>query len=382
MSNIKIKIENLYKIFGPNAKGLTSVVKDGLDKDELLAKHNHVLGLDNININIEEQSIQVIMGLSGSGKSTLIRHINRLIEPTEGVVMVDNQDVTKLNKSELLEFRRNRTGMVFQRFGLFPHQNIVDNVQLGLSIKGVDKSESNETAMFWIDKVGLNGFEYKFPNQLSGGMQQRVGLARALANDPDILLMDEAFSALDPLIRSDMQDQLLELQKNLKKTIVFITHDLDEALKLGDRIAILNGGKLVQDGKPEDILLSPADEYVTNFVKDVNRTKVLKIKTIMKDSIQSGSDYPKVAMDSNIESCLPLFLDGESVLSVTDDEKNIVGSISREEVANILMRIFATSSLEIDPTIFFSSSVTLSTDSPSKNKGKQDSILLSIATLG
>ena len=192
--------------------------------------------------------------------------------------------------------------------------------------------------MFWIDKVGLNGFEYKFPNQLSGGMQQRVGLARALANDPDILLMDEAFSALDPLIRSDMQDQLLELQKNLKKTIVFITHDLDEALKLGDRIAILNGGKLVQDGKPEDILLSPADEYVTNFVKDVNRTKVLKIKTIMKDSIQSGSDYPKVAMDSNIESCLPLFLVGESVLNVTDDEKNIVGSISREEVASILKR--------------------------------------------
>ena len=217
MSNVKIKIENLYKIFGPNAKGLTSEVKEGLDKDELLAKHNHVLGLDNINIDIEEQSIQVIMGLSGSGKSTLIRHINRLIEPTEGVVMVDNQDVTKLNKNELLEFRRNRTGMVFQRFGLFPHQNIVDNVQLGLSIKGVGKSESNETAMFWIDKVGLNGFEYKFPNQLSGGMQQRVGLARALANDPDILLMDEAFSALDPLIRSDMQDQLLELQKNLKK---------------------------------------------------------------------------------------------------------------------------------------------------------------------
>ena len=211
MSNTKIKIENLYKIFGPKAKDLTSAVKGGLNKDELLAKHNHVLGLDNINIDIEEQSIQVIMGLSGSGKSTLIRHINRLIEPTEGVVMVDNQDVTQLNKNELLEFRRNRTGMVFQRFGLFPHQNIIDNVQLGLSIKGIDKSESIETALFWIDKVGLNGFEYKYPNQLSGGMQQRVGLARALANDPDILLMDEAFSALDPLIRSDMQDQLLEL---------------------------------------------------------------------------------------------------------------------------------------------------------------------------
>ena len=338
MNKVKIKIENLYKIFGPKAKDFTQVVRDGVDKDELLAKHNHVLGLDNINIEIEDQSIQVIMGLSGSGKSTLIRHINRLIEPTEGVVIVDNQDVTKLNKSELLEFRRNRTGMVFQRFGLFPHQNIIDNVQLGLSIKGINKSESNETAMFWIDKVGLNGFEFKFPNQLSGGMQQRVGLARALANDPDILLMDEAFSALDPLIRSDMQDQLLELQKNLKKTIVFITHDLDEALKLGDRIAILNGGKLVQDGKPEEILLSPADEYVSNFVKDVNRTKVLKIKTIMSKDTSVSSELPKVAMDSNIESCLPLFLDGESVLNVTDDAKNIIGTVSKEEVANILKK--------------------------------------------
>ena len=338
MSNTKIKIENLYKIFGPKAKELTSAVKGGLDKDKLLAQHNHVLGLDNINIDIEEQSIQVIMGLSGSGKSTLIRHINRLIEPTEGAVMVDNQDVTQLNKNELLEFRRNRTGMVFQRFGLFPHQNIIDNVQLGLSIKGIEKSESSETALFWIDKVGLNGFEYKYPNQLSGGMQQRVGLARALANDPDILLMDEAFSALDPLIRSDMQDQLLELQKNLKKTIVFITHDLDEALKLGDRIAILNGGKLVQDGKPEEILLQPADEYVTNFVKDVNRTKVLKVRTIMNKANSINSDLPKVAMDSNIESCLPLFLEGETVLNVTDDEKNIIGSVSKEEVANILRK--------------------------------------------
>ena len=284
VSKVKIKIQKLYKIFGSKAKEMTQEVKKGVDKDELLAKYNHVLGLDNINLDIEEQTIQVVMGLSGSGKSTLIRHINRLIEPTEGVVLVDNQDVTKLDKNELLDFRRTRTGMVFQRFGLFPHQNIIDNVQLGLSIKGVEKAEANETAMFWIDKVGLNGFEYKFPNQLSGGMQQRVGLARALANDPDILLMDEAFSALDPLIRSDMQDQLLELQKNLKKTIMFITHDLDEALKLGDQIAILNGGKLVQNGKPEDILLSPADDYVTKLVQDVNRAKVLKLTSIMQNN--------------------------------------------------------------------------------------------------
>jgi|TARA_B110001454_G_C12721372_1_gene434853 glycine betaine/proline transport system ATP-binding protein len=337
VSKTKIKIKNLYKIFGSKSKELTQVVKDGLDKEELLAKYNHVLGLDNINLDIQEESIQVVMGLSGSGKSTLIRHINRLIDPTEGVVLVDDQDVTQLSKKELLDFRRNRTGMVFQRFGLFPHQNIIDNVQLGLSIKGVDKSESNKKAMFWIDKVGLNGFEYKFPNQLSGGMQQRVGLARALATDPDILLMDEAFSALDPLIRSDMQDQLLDLQKNLKKTIMFITHDLDEALKLGDRIAILNGGKLVQDGKPEEILLNPADQYVSNFVKDVNRAKVLKVKSIMSSSTDS-SEGPKVNMNDSIESCLPIILETRSKLIVIDDNDNIVGTVSDKEVAKILTK--------------------------------------------
>lgn len=336
MNKTKIKISNLYKIFGNNSKKYVSNVRNGMSKDELLSKYNHVLGLDNINLNVEDQSIQVVMGLSGSGKSTLIRHINRLIEPTEGSVLVDDQDITKLNKSQLLEFRRNRTGMVFQRFALFPHHNIIDNVKFGLSIKNTDKAESNEKGMFWIDKVGLNGFEYKFPNQLSGGMQQRVGLARALATDPDILLMDEAFSALDPLIRTDMQDQLLELQENLKKTIMFITHDLDEALKLGDRISILNGGKLVQDGIAEDILLSPADEYVKNFVKDVNRAKVLKIKSIMNFSgVQNNSDA-FVKVDDNIESCLPKILESEHELNVFDDNNKFVGLISRNNVADIL----------------------------------------------
>ena len=200
----------------------------------------------------------------------------------------------------------------------------------------IEKAESNDKAMFWIDKVGLNGFEYKFPNQLSGGMQQRVGLARALATDPDILLMDEAFSALDPLIRTDMQDQLLELQKNLKKTIMFITHDLDEALKLGDRISILNSGKLVQDGTAEEILMSPADEYVKNFVRDVNRAKVLKIKSIMNFSgVQNNSDV-FVKLDDNIESCLPKILESEHELNVFDDKNKFVGLISRNNVADIL----------------------------------------------
>ena len=336
MNKTKIKITNLYKIFGNNSKKYISSVRDGMSKDELLSKYNHVLGLDNINLNVEDQSIQVVMGLSGSGKSTLIRHINRLIEPTEGSVLVDDQEITKLSKSELLEFRRNRTGMVFQRFALFPHQNIIDNVKFGLSIKNLEKVESNDKAMFWINKVGLNGFEYKFPNQLSGGMQQRVGLARALATDPDVLLMDEAFSALDPLIRTDMQDQLLELQKNLKKTIMFITHDLDEALKLGDRISILNGGKLVQDGSAEDILMYPADEYVKNFVKDVNRAKVLKIRSIMNFSGVQNNSESYVKVNDNIESCLPKILESENDLNVFDDDNKFIGLISRTNVAGIL----------------------------------------------
>ena len=338
MSEVKIKIENLYKIFGSRSKELTQKVKEGVNKEELLSKYNHVLGLDDICLDIKEHSIQVVMGLSGSGKSTLIRHINRLIEPTEGTVAVDGVDITQLSKADLLEFRRNKTGMVFQRFALFPHQNILDNVQFGLSIKNIDKNDSEDKALYWIDKVGLNGFENKFPNQLSGGMQQRVGLARALATDPDILLMDEAFSALDPLIRTDMQDQLLDLQKNLNKTIMFITHDLDEALKLGDRIAILNGGKLVQDGHAEEILLNPADEYVTNFVKDVNRIKVLKIKTILNKDGKSNETGPSVKINESIENCLPIILESNSDINVLDESNNFVGIVSKENVAAILRK--------------------------------------------
>ena len=307
-------------------------------KDFLVYKTQTQDYYDHISFDIKENETLALVGLSGAGKSTLIRHLNRLIDPTEGEIIVEGTDVLTLSKDKLIDFRRHKMSMVFQRFGLFPHKTVIQNVGYGLEMQGISENERNKTAMEKIESVGLSGFENQYPNQLSGGMQQRVGLARALATDTDIMLMDEAFSALDPLIRSDMQKQLLDLQSQLKKTIVFITHDLDESLKLGDHIGILNAGKLVQVGRPVDIIMNPADDYVAAFVKDVNRTKVLKIKTIMKDSIQSGSDYPKVAMDSNIESCLPLFLDGESVLNVTDDEKNIVGSISREEVANILKR--------------------------------------------
>lgn len=271
----KIEVKNIFKVFGPRPAQWMDDVRSGITKDELLARSGHVLGLRDITLSIEEGSIYVIMGLSGSGKSTLIRHFNRLIEPSSGQILVDDVDVMSLGKAELEKFRQQKMSMVFQRFGLFPHRTVLDNIGYGLKISGVSKAECRQRSMHWLEQVGLAGLENQYPHQLSGGMQQRVGLARALATDAEILLMDEAFSALDPLIRREMQDHLLELQAKLNKTIVFITHDLDEALRLGNRIAILKGGELIQEGTPEDILLSPADDYVQSFLQDVNRGKVL-----------------------------------------------------------------------------------------------------------
>ena len=282
----KIEINNIYKIFGNNPQSVLPMVQEGATKEEVLGKTGHTVGLDNVSVKIEEGETFVCMGLSGSGKSTLIRHINRLIDPTSGDVIVDGTNVMSCNPKELIDFRRHRISMVFQRFGLFPHKTVMQNVGYGLEVQGIKNEEINITAMEKIEAVGLNGFEHQYPSQLSGGMQQRVGLARALATNTDIMLMDEAFSALDPLIRSDMQKQLIDLQAELKKTIVFITHDLDESLRLGDHIAILNAGKLVQVGTPVEISMSPADDYVKAFVKDVNRAKVVKAKIIMTPSNQ------------------------------------------------------------------------------------------------
>ncbi|WP_416799244.1 quaternary amine ABC transporter ATP-binding protein [Ciceribacter azotifigens] len=276
-----IKIRHLYKIFGPNAASHVEAIRNGLSKAELNEQFGHVLGLKDINIEMPSGCIQVIMGLSGSGKSTLIRHINRLIDPTAGELLVNGIDVVKMNDRELREFRRHQTAMVFQKFALLPHRNVLDNTLYGLEVQGVARSKAVDIAMRWIDRVGLKGFESKYPNQLSGGMQQRVGLARALSNDAPVLLMDEAYSALDPLIRTDMQTVLLDLQKEIKKTIVFITHDLDEALRLGDQIAILRDGEVIQQGTRQDIVLSPADEYVANFVKEVNRGRVVTVEAVM-----------------------------------------------------------------------------------------------------
>lgn len=280
-----IRVENLYKVFGASPHEVMSHVHQGLGKDELLAKTGHTLGLKDINLEIHKGEIFVVMGLSGSGKSTLIRHFNRLIDPTEGAIYIDGVDVMTLSQKELETFRRQKMSMVFQRFGLFPHRTIVENVAFGLAIQSVPKGERLEKAREWLLAVGLEGYEDQYPSQLSGGMQQRVGLARALCTTSEILLMDEAFSALDPLIRSGMQDQLIELQDRLHKTIVFITHDLDEALRLGDRIAILKDGELSQVGKPEDILLNPADDYVEAFVRDVNRARVLSVDVVMQPPV-------------------------------------------------------------------------------------------------
>ena len=340
MSEIKIQIKNLYKIFGKNPKSALEQVKDGVNKDELLEKHNHVLGLKDINLDIKEKSIQVVMGLSGSGKSTLIRHINRLIEPTDGSVVVDGDDVLKMNDENLRNFRRTKTAMVFQRFALLPHKTVLENTQFGLHIQKIDEKESNIRARRWIDRVGLSGYEEKYPQHLSGGMQQRVGLARALTNDGEILLMDEAFSALDPLIRKDMQDILLELQDELHKTVVFITHDLDEALKIGDRIAILKDGIMDQEGIPADIILIPKTQYVKDFVEDVNRARVIKAKHIM--STINGQDISN-AMVVNQDDFIDRFIDKvisekPNCIIVKDRQDKNVGYLSSTRLAEILKR--------------------------------------------
>ena len=332
----KIEINNVYKIFGNNPKSVLPMVKEGSTKEEILDKTGHTVGLDNVSLKIEEGEIFVCMGLSGSGKSTLIRHLNRLIDPTDGEIIVEGTNVMSLNKDQLIEFRRHKMSMVFQRFGLFPHRTVIDNVGYGLEMQGIAEQQRKKIAMEKIEAVGLSGFENQYPAQLSGGMQQRVGLARALANDTDIMLMDEAFSALDPLIRSDMQKQLIDLQSELKKTIVFITHDLDESLKLGDHIGILNHGKLVQVGSPIDIIMNPADDYVKAFVKDVNRTKVIKAKTIMrsKENI-NGIDKKnliKVKEDQFIEEFLPQVVGTNANCEVIDKNGNISGYITNKEL--------------------------------------------------
>ncbi|MBS9338739.1 glycine betaine/L-proline ABC transporter ATP-binding protein [Fructobacillus sp. M2-14] len=294
----KVQIKHLTKVFGKKQKAALKMVKENKSKNEIFEKTGSTVGVYDINMDVNEGEIFVIMGLSGSGKSTLIRLLNRLIEPTSGQIILDGKEITHFNKKEMLDIRRKKMSMVFQNFALFPHRTILQNAEFGLEIQGVKPAERQKRAEQALENSGLLSFKDQYPSQLSGGMQQRVGLSRALTNDPDILLMDEAFSALDPLVRHEMQDELLDLQQNVKKTIIFITHDLNEALRIGDRIAIMKDGQLQQIGTGEEILTNPANDYVENFVEDVDRSKVLNAESIMIPglTINVDSDGPNVAL--------------------------------------------------------------------------------------
>lgn len=281
-SNEKIVVKNLYKVFGKNPSKAMKLLNEGVPKSEIFDRTEQVVGVCDASFSVNEGEIFVVMGLSGSGKSTLVRLLNRLIEPTSGQVLFEGKDIAQMSDKELMDLRRKDMSMVFQSFALMPHLNVIDNASFGLELSGVPVEERHKRALEALEQVGLEAFAYSYPDELSGGMQQRVGLARALANDPAVMLMDEAFSALDPLIRTEMQDELVALQEKHQRTIIFISHDLDEAMRIGDRIAIMEGGRVVQVGTPEEILNNPADAYVESFFKGVNVSTVYSAKDIAR----------------------------------------------------------------------------------------------------
>lgn len=325
-----IEVKQLTKVFGPEGKRALPLLEQGWSKEKIAQEAKLTVGVNKAEFSIQEGEIFVIMGLSGSGKSTLVRLLNRLIEPTAGQVLFKGKDVVKMSPEQLRQFRRKNIGMVFQKFALFPHRSVLANAEYGLEVQGVEKKKRKELAMNALQLVGLGGWENHRPDELSGGMQQRVGLARGLANDPDILLMDEAFSALDPLIRKDMQQELLELQARVKKTIVFITHDLDEALRIGDRIALMKDGVIVQIGTPEEILIQPANKYVERFVEDVDLSKVLTAAHVMiPPEMVRPERGPRVALQFMRDS-------GVSSLFVVDKEMKLLGLITAEDAAKAL----------------------------------------------
>lgn len=328
-----ISIKDLTKVFGKNTKQALKQLHEGVSKHDILKQTGCTVGVNRATFSIEEGETFVIMGLSGSGKSTLIRLINRLIEPTEGNIFIEGEDLSKMDKNALRTVRREKLGMVFQKFALFPHKTILQNAEFGLEIQKVPKQTRAEKAKRALELVGLSGYFHQYPSQLSGGMQQRVGLARALANDPEILLMDEAFSALDPLIRKEMQDELMDLQADMKKTILFITHDLDEALRIGDRIALMKDGAIVQIGTPEEILVSPADDYVERFVEDVDRSKILTAQHIMKrpEVVNIDNHGPRVAMERMRE-------EGISGLYVVDHMRDLKGFVTADSILDAQRR--------------------------------------------
>ncbi|TMN23028.1 quaternary amine ABC transporter ATP-binding protein [Lentibacillus cibarius] len=323
----EIKVNQLTKIFGKRPKQAVKHLEENKSKDEILEMTGMTVGVNQASFEVQDGEVFVIMGLSGSGKSTLVRMLNRLIEPTSGEVWLGDENITEMNKEQLRDMRRRKMSMVFQNFALLPHKTIQKNAEYGLEIQGTDKEERAKKAKEALELVGLGGYTDKYPSELSGGMQQRVGLARALANDPEILLMDEAFSALDPLIRKDMQDELMDLQQSVHKTIIFITHDLDEALRIGDRIALMKDGSIVQVGTAEEILMDPANDYVERFVEDVDLAKVLTAGHVMKRA-------ENVTVDRGANVALKLMKDsGVSTIYVVDKKKKLLGYVTADQAA-------------------------------------------------
>ena len=362
----KIKIEHVTKVFGKNSAQALKMIEQRKEKTEILKSTGATVGVYDANLVIEEGEIFVIMGLSGSGKSTLIRLLNRLITPTSGQIFIDGVDITKLSKKQLQQTRRTKMSMVFQNFGLFPHRTILENTEYGLEVRGISKEERKVKAEKALENAGLLPYKDQYPNQLSGGMQQRVGLARALANDPQILLMDEAFSALDPLIRKEMQDELLELQANVQKTIVFITHDLNEALRIGDRIAIMKDGQIMQVGTGEEILTNPANDYIRHFLEDVDRSKVLTAEHAMvrPKVINIENEGPKAALQLMRSETV-------SVLLVVDRLRQFKGYITADDALEAAKRsertvvsIIKNDMPVIEPTMLIQDILPIISDSP------------------
>lgn len=337
-ADIAISIRNLFKIFGNDPSSILPMLYDGIDKAEIQSKTGHVIGLNNINVDMLSGKITVIMGLSGSGKSTLIRHINRLIEPTAGEVLLDGNNILELDAIGLRKLRQTRMSMVFHKFALLPHRTVLENSILAPMVRNEDKVKAEKEARNWLSRVELNGFEDSYPHQLSGGMQQRVGIARALTSNADIMLMDEAFSALNPLIRTSMQDLLLDLQKDLKKTIIFITHDLDEALKIADHLVVLKDGFVVQQGNPQEIILNPTDPYIEEFVSDINRARVLRVASIMDKTKSAKKVTDNIDGNASLEQLITQ-ADGatDGIFAVTQEQK-IIGHIQMSDVYRALVR--------------------------------------------
>ncbi len=331
-----LSVKDLWKVFGPKADKIIGTPSAALPRSEMLAKTGCVAAVRDVSFEVAPGEVFVVMGLSGSGKSTLVRCLTRLIEPTAGTVSIDGNDMTSASDGKLRELRRNHVSMVFQHFGLLPHRQVLDNVAYGLEIRGVGKAERRAKATEIIELVGLKGNERSYPDQLSGGMQQRVGLARALAGDPSLLLFDEPFSALDPLIRRDMQNEVIRLQEDLKKTMLFITHDLQEALKLGDRILIMRDGEIVQIGTGAEIVANPADDYVRDFVSEVPRAHVLTLRYVMRDARpDDSSEGPVMSPDTVVRQAARAALASDHVVRVVEDGK-VVGIVGDEEILGVI----------------------------------------------